>query len=148
MSVIDGALAEFFREYEARIGQVLAGNLDVEAMADAFAACFIRAEPRHIAGEPNEEQLRTVIVQRIAFCRSTGAKSLAIVSVATTALDTYQYRAKVRWRARYEQRDSTEGIIDFTDIYLLRAVGSKPKIFGSITGDVRQLYREQGLVTA
>ena len=146
MAAIDAMLAEFFREYEARMGRALAGDLDVEATAAAFADCFIQADPNGIACGKNDEQLRAVIPQGIAFYRSIGTTSMAIRSVALSPLDEYHYTAKVEWRARYEKRDGTEETVDFAVVYLVRTIGGEPKIFGFITGDEQQLYREKGLI--
>lgn len=146
MSIMDATLAEFFREYEARTARALAGDFDVEATANAFAPTFIQADPNALACGQNDATLREAIPRGIGFYRRIGAREIAITAVATTALDDYHYSAKVDWRARYERCEGNRGTIDFTVVSLLRTVGGEPKIFGFLTGDEQQVYRDKGLI--
>ncbi|WP_127129628.1 hypothetical protein [Pseudoflavitalea rhizosphaerae] len=60
-SSIESRIREFFTAYEKRYADALAGSIDVEATAAAFAAEFIEANPFGVHTGKNDEELRKVI---------------------------------------------------------------------------------------
>jgi hypothetical protein len=148
MGTVRQELEAFFGEYEARVNSALREppQINVEATARAFADCFIAADPNGVSCGKNDEQFRTQIPKGLEFYRSIGTKSMQITSLAITALDDYHTMVKVAWEALYKKQDGSEERIDFNVIYLVQTIGEKPKIFGYITGDEQQLYREKGLI--
>ncbi len=146
---MDIQLDRFFAAYAARFNRAL-GNAseadDVEATAAAFASCFMEAGPHGVSCGRNDEQFRARIPKGYEFYRNIGTRSMRIVSLATTPLDSLHSMAKVGWEATYEKRDGTEDRIDFEVIYLVQTITDEPQIFAYITGDEQKILRERGLI--
>jgi hypothetical protein len=141
-------IQDFFAAYEVRFNRALADSaeIDVEAMAGAFADCFIAADPNGVLCGKNDEEFRTRIPEGFAFYRNIGTKSMRIASLAVTPLDGCHLMANVHWESVYRKTDGSEERIDFDNIYFVQILGGKPRIFGYITGDEQKLLRERGLI--
>ncbi|HWR25053.1 MAG TPA: hypothetical protein VN278_02355 [Methanosarcina sp.] len=146
MDNINRRLEEFFREYEARFNRALAGTVDAEATANAFADCFIEANPSGVLCGKNDDQFRNIIPQGYEFYKKIGTKSMSIDSVKISLLDEYHSMAKVHWHALYGKSDGSEERIEFDVIYFVQILEEKPKIFAYITGDEQGVLREKGLI--
>lgn len=137
----------FFEAYAARFNQALSGeDIDVDAVAGAFADCFIEAGPMGIALGKNDESFRKAIPEGYDFYRKIGTKSMQILSKDTLPLDEFHTMVRVHWKARYEPADGKRKEIDFDVIYLLQTIGTNPKIFVYITGDEQKALRDNGLI--
>jgi hypothetical protein len=141
-------LEDFFTEYEARTNRALSAtpDVDTEAIAQAFADCFIEASPNGINCGKNDEQFRAVIPQGFAFYRSIGTKSMRVDSLRITHLDDYHSMVKVYWDSRYTKKDGIEEAIEFNVIYFLQMIDTEPKIFAYITGDEQKAMQQRGLI--
>lgn len=147
MDSVDQKLKEFFREYEARFNKAMAGTIETEATANAFASCFIEANPFGVNCGKNDDQFRVMIPQGYDFYRSIGTKSMKIVSLEITSLDDYHSMAKVHWQAIYNKKDGSEESIEFDVIYFVQTINDQLKIFAYITGDEQGVLRERGLIS-
>lgn len=139
-------LEDFFREYEARFNRAMAGSIETEATANAFASCFIGANPFGVNCGKNDDQFRTVIPKGYEFYRNIGTKSMKIVLLKITQLDDYHSMVKVNWQAIYSKKGGSEESIDFYVIYFVQAIKDQLKIFAYITGDEQGVLRERGLI--
>ncbi len=139
-------LEEFFRGYEARFNKAMAGTIDTEETANAFASCFIEANPFGVNCGKNDDQFRIMIPKGYEFYRSIGTKSMKIVSLGITLLDDYHSMAKVHWQANYMKKDGSEESIDFDVIYFVQMINDQLKVFAYITGDEQGVLRERGLI--
>ncbi len=139
-------LEKFFVEYEARTNRALDGEVDIEAIAEAFSDCFMGASPNGVMCSRNDEKLRAAISQGMEFYRSIGTKSMEITSISITSLDDYHSMVRVYWRAFYEKKDGSIVTIDFDVVYLLQIINEKIRIFAYITGDEQKVLHERGLI--
>ncbi len=144
--MINQRLEKFFAGYEARTNRALDGEIDIEAIAEAFSNCFIGASLNGVMCGKNDEKLRAAISQGMEFYRSIGTKSMKISSVSITPLDDNHSMARVYWRALYEKKGEGSEMIDFDVIYLLQMIDEKIRIFAYITGDEQKVLRERGLM--
>jgi hypothetical protein len=147
MDGVDQKLKEFFREYEARFNKAMAGAIDTEATANAFASCFIGANPLGVNCGKNDDQFRLMIPQGYEFYRNIGTKSMKIISLEITSLDNYHSMAKVHWQAIYNKKDKSKESIEFDVIYFVQTINDQLKIFAYITGDEQGVLRERGLIS-
>ncbi len=146
MDSVDKKLKEFFREYEARFNRAMAGSIETEATANAFASCFLEANPFGVNCGKNDDQFRAVIPRGYEFYRNIGTKSMKIASLDITPLDDYHSMAKVHWQAIYRKKDGSEECIEFDVIYFVQTINDQLKIFAYITGDEQGVLRERGLI--
>jgi hypothetical protein len=146
MSSTNRELEGFFKEYEARFNEALAGTINVEATANAFAGCFIEANPFGVNCGKNDEQFRSMIPQGYEFHRKLGTKAMRILLLEITSLDEYHAMTKVYWQAIYGKKDGSEESIEFDVKYFTQTINDQPKIFAYITGDERGVLRERGLI--
>lgn len=139
---------DFFAAYAANFNRALndVPEIDVKATAGAFADCFIAADPNGVSCGKNDEKFRARIPAGFAFYRSIGTKTTKVASLAVTPLDDYHLMAKVHRVSVYRKKGGSEERIDFVNIYFVRTIGEKPRIFGYITGDEQKLLRERGLI--
>ena len=141
--------ADFFAQYQDRTNKAHREppEIDVEAMAGAFADCYIAATPAGVWCGDNDQELRDVIPRGMSFQRSVGTQSMTIQSLTVTPLDQFHSMAKVRWVARYLRKDGSQLSLEFDVIYLLQHLDERnPKIFGWVTGDEMALLRANGLL--
>ncbi len=139
-------LEKFFMEYEARFNRAMAGTIDAEGTANAFASCFIEASPFGVNCGKNDDQFRIMIPKGYEFYRSIGTKSMKIISLDITSLDDFHSMAKVHWQAIYLKKDGSKESIDFDVIYFVQMISDQLKIFAYITGDEQGVLRERGLI--
>lgn len=139
-------LNEFFKEYEARFNRAMAGNIDTEGTANAFASCFIEASPFGVNCGKNDDQFRAMIPKGYEFYRNIGTKSMKIISLDLTSLDDLHSMAKVHWQAIYIKKDGSEEPIDFDVIYFVQMINDQLKVFAYIAGDEQGVLRERGII--
>jgi hypothetical protein len=145
---VNQRIEEFFERYEARLSGALAETpeVNVEATAAAFTACFIEANPNGVLCGQNDDMFRAQIPKGFEFYRNIGTQSMKILSLDVTPLDHFHSMAKVHWEARYLKKGGSRDVIDFDVIYFLQTLGEDPKIFAYITGDEQKILRERGLI--
>ena len=136
----------FFRKYEDRFNQGLAGKPDVEGTAAAFAESFIESSPVGVNAGKNGTEFRKAIPKGIEFYKSIGTQSMKIKALAVTLIDDFHVMAKVHWDSRYQQQDRDVSI-EFAVVYFLRYFDDVLKIFAYVTGDEQKLLEEHGLVS-
>lgn len=136
----------FFREYEDRFNQGLAGKPDVEGTAAAFAESFIESSPVGVNAAKNDAEFRKVIPQGMEFYKSIGTQSMKIKELAVTLIDEFHVMAKVHWDSRYQQQ-GRDISIEFDVVYFLRYFDGVLKIFAYVTGDEQKLLEQHGLVS-
>jgi 1-aminocyclopropane-1-carboxylate deaminase/D-cysteine desulfhydrase-like pyridoxal-dependent ACC family enzyme len=146
MKEIEQRAEAFFRKYEDRFNQGLAGKPDVEGTAAAFAESFIESSPVGVNAGQNGAEFRKAIPQGIEFYKSIGTQSMKIKELAVTLIDDFHVMAKVHWDSRYQQR-GRDVLIEFDVVYFLRYFDGLLKIFAYVTGDEQKLLEEYGLVS-
>ena len=139
-------IKRFFRQYEDGLAEALAGNANTEAIAGAFANCFVEANPFGVTCGKNDEEFHHAIPKGFEFYRSIGTKNMKIVSVHTTVLDDFHCMSTVHWEAFFETKDGPKVDIQFEVIYFLQSINEQLKIFAYITGDEQGELRKRGLV--
>ena len=146
MNSIDKKLEDFFKKYENRFNESLAGTIDVEETANSFTDCLIGANPFGVLCGKNDEQFRTALTQGSEFYKRIGTKSMNISSIEVSSLDKYHSMVKVHWHSVYSRKDGREEQIEFDVIYFVQTISENPKIFAYITGDEQGILREKGLI--
>jgi hypothetical protein len=146
MDNVNKKLEDFFGEYETLFNRALAGEIDIEVTANAFADCFIGANPSGVLCAKNDDQFRLVIPQMYEFYKSIGTKSMKIDSLKISSLDEYHSMVNVHWNSSYNRKDGSEVFIEFDVIYFVQIIDEKLKIFAYITGDEQGVLREKGLI--
>jgi len=136
---------KFFTAYEANFEKALAGHIDAKATANAFADCFIAANPAGVTCAKNHRQFLKNILQGYTFYRSIGTRSMKILSLMTTVLDDFHLMSKVHWKASYET-EKRKAEMEFDVIYFLQFIKEEAKIFAYITGDEQKALKEKGLI--
>jgi hypothetical protein len=138
---------EFFFQYATRFNQALREErTDVDDTANAFAKCFIEANPRGVTCGDNDAQFRKIIRQGHAFYRSIGMTDMEIISKEIIGLDEYHWLVEVHWRASFVKVDGSLGEIEFDAFYLLQKLTNSYKIFTYITGDEQKALKEKELI--
>ncbi len=140
-------IERFFTGYEEEFNRALASpeEADVEAMAAAFADCFVGADPHGVRCGQNDDALREQIARGHAFYREIGVTTMRIRVLAPTPLDRWHWGVRVSWVAEYGCDGST-GTIEFEVLYLLQVLDGRPRIFAWIAGNEEEALREHGLV--
>lgn len=140
-------IERFFAGYEEEFNRALASPeaADVEALAAAFADCFVAADPHGVRCGQNDDTLREQIPRGYAFYREIGVTTMRIRVLAPTPLDRRHWGVRVSWVAEYG-RDGRTGTIEFEVLYLLQVLDGRPRIFAWIAGDEEEALRELGLV--
>ena len=140
-------MEEFFAGYEARVNAALGDPpvVDVEGMAGAYADHVIEAHPGGVT-HFEKEQFRAAIPQLFERQRSTGAKSIKMVSLEVAPVDEHHWAGKVRWEARYEREDTGRVLGEFDETYFVQTIGEGPKIFAYVAGDEEKFLREKSLI--
>lgn len=138
-------IRDFFTGYEERYAQALAGDLDVEATASAFADAFIEANPMGVNAGKNDEEFKNQIPKGMEFYRKIGTRTMEVDAVSITTLDDHHHMAKVHWKSVYD-KNGKDIKIEFDVIYLLQDIDQMLKIFAYITGDELGVMKEYGLI--
>ncbi|KAA2245369.1 hypothetical protein F0L74_05240 [Chitinophaga agrisoli] len=144
---INEKIEQFFRDYEKRFRDGLAGNVDTASITSAFADCFIEASPLGVHCGKNDAAFREAIPKGYDFYKGIGTTKMTIGHVTITALDDLHYMALVHWQSYYTKKDQTEVTIEFDVTYFLQHRNEELKIFAYITGDEQKVLQERGLVS-
>lgn len=94
----------------------------------------------------NNEDFTGALQQGYAFYRGIGIRSMEILSIHTTLLDDLHEMTTIRWRSGYVKDDSTQGSMEFDNIYFTQTKENESKIFAYITGDEQASLKEAGLI--
>ncbi|SEL01519.1 hypothetical protein SAMN04488505_1011319 [Chitinophaga rupis] len=146
MQQMQQTIEQFFKDYENRFAEGLAGKADVAATTAVFADCFIEASPRGVICGKNDDAFRASIPKGYDFYKSIGTSRMNIEHLTVTALDDLHYMVKVRWQSYY-LKDERELLIEFDVTYFLQQQQEQLKIFAYITGDEQQLLKERGVIS-
>lgn len=146
MQQMHQTIEQFFKDYEKRFAEGLAGKADVAATTAVFADCFIEAGPQGVVCGKNDDTFRASIPKGYDFYKSIGTSRMKVEHLMVTALDDLHYMVKVRWQSYYI-KDERELLIEFDVTYFLQQQQEQLKIFAYITGDEQQLLKERGLVS-
>lgn len=140
-------IERFFEAYAARFARAIADppEVDVEAAANAFADCFVGANPQGVACGRNDDAFRAQIPQGYAFYRGIGIRSMTITTLAPSQLDERHWGVRVGWSAGYDHGGRT-GEFGFEVIYFVQMTDIGPRIFAYITGDEEGELRRLGLL--
>jgi hypothetical protein len=140
-------LDEFFRRYESRFNDALAGQQpDVDRIAADFAEHFIEASPAGIMAGANDNRFREAIPQGWDFYKKIGVLAMNIRSKDITMFDEMHAMVRVQWNCAFVRPDNSKGDMVFEVIYLVQLRKEGPKIFAYITGDEQKALKEEGLI--
>lgn len=140
------AIQLFLNQYERRFNEALNGRVDAQATADAFADCFIEANPFSVTCGKNDDHFLEAIPRGVDFYKRIGTRAVRILSAETSMLDDFHAMSKVHWKATYETEDGRKEEIDFDVIYFLQLINDQIKIFAYVTGDEQGALRQKGLL--
>ena len=141
-------IENFLAAYAAKFNRALAGEPDVEGIAEAFAEHFIEGSPAGVTPGANDESFRKAIAGGLAFYRSIGVRSMEVIASEVQCLDSLHFLVKVFWRSTYVKGEGQQGAIEFDVYYLVQDRGDQKRIFAYITGDEQKVLQELGLVAA
>lgn len=139
-------LIPFFRDYEKRFEQGLAGDINIEENTAAFAHYFVGASPAGIAGSKNDESFSTSLPEGFEFYKSVGTVSIKIDTIHVTELDDLHCMTRIHWVSLNTRKDGVTVTIPFEVIYFTQHLNNQIKIFAFITGDEKKALRENGLL--
>jgi len=136
----------FFQRYENSFNQALRGDMDMDQVADFYAAEFIAASPAGVAAGKNDDQLKQVMAEGYARYRAMGTKDMRIRDVVIALIDEQHCVAYVAWTATYAREGKPDVAIDFDVHYLVQELDSGPKVFGWVAGDEQALLQKHGII--
>lgn len=139
-------LEHFFKDYERFFMQSLGGTVDSEAVASFYAPAFIAASPLGVMGGENNDAFRQGLAAGYDQYRQIGTTGMRVRSVTKTPIDDLHAVASVGWTASYARADGTPLDIDFDVHYLMQEHAGALHIFGWISGDEQEVYKEHGLI--
>lgn len=139
-------LEHFFKDYEQFFMHSLGGTVDSEAVASFYAPAFIAASPLGVMTGANDEAFRQGLAAGYDQYRQIGTTGMHVRSVTMTPIDELHAVASVAWRASYERLGGEIFDIDFDVHYLMQEHAGALHIFGWISGDEQEVYREHGLI--
>lgn len=140
------SVREFFQRYENSFNQALRGDMDMDQVADFYAAEFIAASPAGVAAGKNDDQLKQVMAEGYARYRAMGTKDMRIRDVAIAPIDDHHCVANVAWSATYAREGKPDVAIDFDVHYLVQELDDGPKVFGWVAGDEQALLQKHGII--
>ncbi len=141
-------LSAFFMAYSERINEALAKNpkVDTAGMASAFAETFIEAGPAGVSCGRNDEKYLEMISKGLEFYRSIGTQPMRVLAIEGGEIKDGHYMARVFWHADYKKADGSALSLEFDVVYFLQRQDDGLKVFGYVTGDERQAYKDAGLI--
>lgn len=140
------SVREFFQRYENSFNQALRGDMDMDQVADFYAAEFIAASPAGVAAGKNDDQLKQVMAEGYARYRAMGTKDMRIRDVVIAPIDDHHCVAHVAWSATYARDGKPDVVIDFDVHYLVQELDDGPKVFGWVAGDEQALLQKHGII--
>ena len=139
-------LEHFFKDYEQFFMHSLGGTVDSEAVASFYAPAFIAASPLGVMTGANDVAFREGLAAGYDQYRAIGTTGMHVRSVTMTPIDELHAVASVAWRASYERLGGEIFDINFDVHYLMQEHAGTLRIFGWISGDEQEVYREHGLI--
>lgn len=141
-----GQLEHFFKDYEQFFMHSLGGTVDSEAVASFYAPALIAASPLGVMTGANDVAFREGLAAGYDQYRAIGTTGMHVRSVTMTPIDDLHAVASVAWRASYERPGGEVFDIDFDVHYLMQEHAGVLRIFGWISGDEQEVYKEHGLI--
>lgn len=140
-------IENFFNRYERRFNEALAGGEpDIDETVNSFAEFFLEASPAGVIVGKNDKKFRKAINQGWMFYKNVGIRSMDIVSIQITILDSFHAIVKVHWNSSFERKNKTKGDLAFDVFYLIQKQAEDIRIFAYITGDERQALKDERLI--
>jgi len=139
-------IAAFFDSYANLYNRALAGENVFGEIAARFSPRFIAAGPDTVSTGKQDPAFRRLLAKNYAFYRSIGTRKMTAKRVETTPIDANHLMAKVFYCSDYRKPDGSDLKLEFDVTYFMDVSTTKPKIFGFVSGDEMQLYRQHGLV--
>ena len=143
---METSVRKLFERYERVFNAALHGDVDMDDVAELYAADFIAASPAGVMTGKNDEQLKQVMAQGYARYRAIGTKEMRIRGLRISPMDERHCVAHVAWRATYARNDKPDVTIDFDVHYLVQQLSGEPKVFGWVSGDEQAVLKEHGIV--
>lgn len=143
---MDTIVARLFERYERLFGRALAGDADMDEVADLYASDFIAASPAGVMSGRNDAQLRQSMAEGYARYRAIGTREMRIRSLRISPIDDLHCVAHVGWTATYARDDRPDTVIDFDVHYLVQVRDGEARVFGWISGDETALLKQHGIV--
>ncbi|GMA54455.1 hypothetical protein GCM10025857_58120 [Alicyclobacillus contaminans] len=135
----------FFKSYEHQFNSSLAGEADLDAIANFYTEEFIAANPNGVKAGENNDQLKKAMDKGYEYYRLIGTKEMKCQNIDIIPLDGQHVVADTDWQATY-LKEEKEIVIPFTSNYLIQFREGQPKIFGWVTGDETQVLKENGII--
>lgn len=140
------AIQTFFECYAAAFNRAVAGEPDLDSIADFYAPAFIAASAQGVMPGQNDAGLKTLMQQGFAHYRATGARSMELGVVDVHAIDELHAVAHVSWVGHYRRRSGEPVRVPFQVHYLMQLLpGQPPRVFGWVAGDEQAELTKHGL---
>ena len=143
---MEASVRSFFERYERLFNQSVAGNADMDEIADLYASAFIAASPAGVAASKNDAQFKQVMAEGYERYRAIGTKEMRIRDTRVSPVDEHHCLAHVAWTATYERKGQPDIAIDFDVHYFVQVLDQEPKVFGWVSGDEQALLKKHGIV--
>lgn len=139
-------LERFFADYERFFMDALGGHTDDAAVGRMYAPAFIAASPLGVMTGANDDAFRQGLEAGYEQYRAIGTTGMRVRSVTMSPIDDLHAVAHVAWTASYARVDGTPLDIDLDVHYLMQEHAGALRIFGWISGDEQEVYKEHGLL--
>lgn len=143
---MEASVRKFFERYESFFNRSLGGGMDMEEVAELYAAEFIAASPAGVMAGKNGDQLKQAMAQGYARYREIGTREMRLRDVRLSPIDEHHCVAHVAWTAIYARKDGPDVAIDFDVHYFIQKLDGEPKVFGWVSGDEQALLKEHGII--
>ncbi|WP_413558959.1 nuclear transport factor 2 family protein [Bdellovibrio sp. HCB209] len=116
-------------------------------MRSFFTDQFLSAGPDSIETGTNDSEFAQTLNDAYSFYRKIGTREMHIRNLMVTPIDRFHDMVKVYYRADYSPEGKPLKSIDFDVTYFMQITDAGPKVFGFVSGDEMQAYRDAGLVS-
>ena len=137
---------KFFKAYEKIYNDAIAGNVDLNDVADKYSAGFVSVTPAAVMVGENGQQLKDMMGKGFEAYRAIGSRKMTCADVSVTPIDQDHCVAEVNWSGDYQRKDRKPVTIDFAINYLVEKRDGDLKVFGWISGGEQAEFRKHGLM--
>ncbi|XUY30584.1 nuclear transport factor 2 family protein (plasmid) [Agrobacterium sp. rho-8.1] len=134
-----------FDRYTREFNNAVAGQPNMDALADQYSEAFIGAAPAGVMVSKNDDDFKKSMSAGFDYQRKIGTRQMRLRGIRIHPIDGLHALATVDWTAVYEAKGETK-TIDFVNDYLVRVVDGTAKVFGWITGDEQAEMKKHGII--
>lgn len=102
---MEAAVRSLFARYEKSFKRALAGEIELEEVANLYASDFIAASPAGVNSGKNDDRLLDVMAKGYAHYRAIGTKAMKLRGLRLSPIDDCHCLAHAAWTATYARKD-------------------------------------------